>query len=197
MHEQSHVASTPGRRRWLMSVGSGLMLGSGLITRPVQAALAVGAVAPAFTADAALAGKDVRFSLAESLQNGLVVLYFYPKAFTSGCTVEAHLFAQASEQFAALGATVIGMSNDDIATLRRFSVEACRNRFAVAADPGARIMKLYDAGLGWLPNTADRISYVISPAGRIIHVYASMSPEQHVQSTLQAVTQWRNDHPSR
>jgi len=101
------------------------------------AALAPGDAAPDFDADAAIGGKVFRFSLAQALKKGPVVLYFYPKAFTSGCTVEAHLFAEATPRFEALGATVVGISNDDIDTLKKFSVEACRDKFAVAADAGA------------------------------------------------------------
>jgi len=156
-----------------------------------SAALAVGANAPDFTAQAAIGGKPFTFSLAEALKKGPVVLYFYPKAFTSGCTIEAHNFAEASEKFAALGATLIGMSNDDIDTLKEFSVKECRNKFAVAADAGAHIMREYDAKMSLLPNTADRISYVISPAGKVIYTYASMSPDNHVENTLKAVQQWR------
>ena len=156
-------------------------------TAATLAALSPGDAAPDFTADAALAGKAFRFSLAQALQKGPVVLYFYPKAFTSGCTVEAKLFADATPRFQALGATVIGMSNDDIDTLKRFSVEACREQFAVAADAGARVMKQYDAALKLVPGMADRISYVISPEGRIVHVHSGMAPEAHVTSTLAAV----------
>lgn len=185
------------RRRWSVTVAGMVLLAAGGMPAVGWAALAVGAQAPAFTADAALGGQDFRFNLGETLQKGPVVLYFYPKAFTSGCTVEAHQFAEATAQFKALGATVIGMSSDDIATLRRFSIEACRSKFAVAADPGGRIMKQYDAGLGWLPNTADRISYVISPQGKVLYVHASMDPDQHVRNTLQAVAQWRSANPGR
>jgi peroxiredoxin Q/BCP len=173
---------------WLMAV---------LLGPNAQAALSVGAVAPDFSTEAVLGGKSFRFSLAQALQQGPVVLYFYPKAFTSGCTVEAHQFAEASDRFKALGAMVIGMSNDDIDTLRRFSVEACRSKFAVAADRGAQIMKRYDAGLGWLPNTADRISYVISPQGKVLYVHAGMSPDEHVTNTLQAVQRWRQETATR
>jgi thioredoxin-dependent peroxiredoxin len=158
---------------------------------PAQAALAIGATAPDFSADAALGGQPYRFALADSLKKGPVVLYFYPKAFTSGCTVEAHQFAEATPKFAALGATVLGMSNDDIDTLKKFSVEACRNQFAVAADPGAKIIKQYDANLAVMPNMADRISYVISPQGKVLLAYSSMDPDGHVNAALKAVTQWR------
>lgn len=162
-----------------------------LFAGAASAALAVGAPAPDFTAQAALGGKTFTFSLAEALKNGPVVLYFYPKAFTKGCTIEAHNFAEASEKFQALGATLIGMSNDDIETLKDFSVKECRNKFAVAADAGAHIMKQYDAAMTLFPGRADRISYVIAPDGHVIYSYASLSPDNHVENTLRAVQEWR------
>lgn len=159
-----------------------------------EAALPIGAPAPDFSAEAAVGGQPFRFSLAAELKKGPVVLYFYPKAFTSGCTIEAHRFAEASDQFKALGASVIGISNDDIETLKKFSVEACRSKFAVAADAGAKVMKDYDAALRLLPGTADRISYLITPEGRIGAVFASLSPDGHVEAMLKAAQQW---HKSR
>lgn len=165
------------------------MLAFGL---PAQAALKVGATAPDFSAEAAVGGKAYAFRLSESLAKGPVVLYFYPKAFTSGCTVEAHAFAEATPRFQSMGATVVGLSNDDIDTLKKFSVEACRNRFAVAADPQAKVIRAYDAGFSLLPTTADRVSYVIEPPGRVIAVHASMDPESHVTETLKAVERWRS-----
>ena len=167
-----------------------------LAAASTPAALAPGDSAPDFSADAALGGKVFRFSLAQALQKGPVVLYFYPKAFTSGCTVEAKLFADATPRFQALGATVIGMSNDDIDTLQRFSIEACREQFAVAADAGARVMKQYDAALRLVPGMADRVSYVISPGGRIVYAHAGMAPEAHVANTLAAVEKWKREQPS-
>jgi peroxiredoxin len=157
------------------------------------AALAPGDAAPDFDADAAIGGKVFRFSLAQALKKGPVVLYFYPKAFTSGCTVEAHLFAEATPRFEALGATVVGISNDDIDTLKKFSVEACRDKFAVAADAGAAVMKRYDAALRLAPGMADRVSYVISPEGRIVYAYSSLSPDAHVSNTLAAVEKWKRE----
>jgi peroxiredoxin len=156
-----------------------------------MAALAVGAPAPDFSTDAALAGMASKFSLAETLKKGPVVLYFYPKAFTQGCTVEAHEFAEATPKFNALGATVVGISTDNIDTLKKFSVEECRNKFAVLADASARIIKQYDAGLAIMPGISDRISYVISPQGKVLYVYSAMSPEQHVANTMKAVEQWK------
>ena len=171
--------------------GSLLLLGS----VSVQAALKVGDNAPDFSTEAALAGAATPFSLAQALKKGPVVLYFYPKAFTSGCTIEAHQFAEATEKFQTLGASVVGVSNDSIETLKKFSVEACRNKFTVAADGSARIMKQYDAALFIKSDMADRISYVISPKGKILYVYASLSPEGHVENTLKAVQAWRAGNP--
>ena len=153
---------------------------------PAQAALSVGAAAPDFSADAAVGGQAFKFKLADALKQGPVVLYFYPKAFTSGCTVEAHNFAEASDKFKALGTTVIGMSNDDIDTLKKFSVEACRNKFAVAADAGAKVMKDYDAALRIVPGMADRVSYLIGTDGKIAAVHASMNPDGHIDAMMKA-----------
>ncbi len=159
------------------------------------AALQPGASAPDFTTQATLAGKAFQFSLADALKKGPVVLYFYPAAFTPGCTVEAHEFAEATADFKALGATVIGVSHDDIETLNKFSVTECRNKFAVAADPDQHIMKEYDAVLKMKPSLADRTSYVISPEGKILYSYTALNPDQHVANTLAAVKKWAADRP--
>lgn len=168
-----------------------LALGLSAPGGPARAALSVGATAPDFTAEAALAGKSFAFTLSQALRKGPVVLYFYPRAFTSGCTQEAHAFAEATPVFEALGATVIGLSNDSIETLKKFSTEACRDRFAVAADPGARVIKAYDAALWLKRDMADRVSYVISPQGKVLFVHASLNPDGHVNSTLKAVEDWK------
>ena len=155
----------------------------------VQAALKAGDNAPDFSTEAALGGKGFTFQLADALARGPVVLYFFPKAFTSGCTIEAHEFAEATARFNALGATVVGVSNDDIETLKRFSVEACRNKFAVASDADSKVIRAYDAKIAFLPGVADRISYVIDRSGKIAYAYGSMSPQGHVANTLKAVEQ--------
>jgi peroxiredoxin Q/BCP len=111
------------------------------------AALPDGAKAPDFTTQASLDGKPYTFSLADSLKKGPVVLYFYPAAFSPGCTIEALDFAEATDKFKALGATVIGVSYDNIDTLNKFSVSECRSKFGVASDADQKIMKAYDAVL--------------------------------------------------
>ena len=158
------------------------------------AALKPGDKAPDFSTQASLAGKPFDFSLAAALKNGPVVLYFYPAAFTPGCTVEAHEFAEATNDFQALGATVIGVSHDSIAKLNKFSVSECRNKFAVAADPDQHIMKSYDAILAKNPQYADRTSYVIAPNGTVIYSYTDMNPDQHVVNTMAAVKKWKAEH---
>jgi thioredoxin-dependent peroxiredoxin len=169
-----------------------LALAAILLAAPVLAALKPGDQAPAFTTQAALAGKAFNFSLADALKQGPVVLYFYPKAFTSGCTVEAHDFSEATEQFKALGATVIGVSHDTIDTLKDFSVKECRNKFAVAADADGSIIKSYDTALAAHPGFADRTSYVITPDGKIAYAYTDMDPGQHVANTMAAVKAWKD-----
>jgi peroxiredoxin Q/BCP len=176
-------------RRLLILLAVSASMGSAL------AALEPGARAPDFTTQATLAGKAFQFSLADALKKGPVVLYFYPAAFTPGCTVEAHDFAEATAEFQALGATVIGVSHDDIETLNKFSVTECRNKFAVAADPDQHIMKAYDAVLKVKPTLADRTSYVISPEGKILYSYTALNPDQHVANTLAAVKKWAADRP--
>lgn len=163
-------------------------------TVPAVAALTVGAAAPDFSAQASMGGKEFSFSLAESLKKGPVVLYFYPAAFTKGCTIEAHDFAEAMPQFAALGATVIGVSHDTIDTLNRFSVSECRSKFPVAADPGETVIKSYDAVLPQKPEYANRTSYVIAPDHSILMTYTDMNPDKHVELTLAAVKKWHDEH---
>ncbi len=152
---------------------------------PAAAQLAEGTKAPVFSTKAALAGKEFGFSLAAALAKGPVVLYFYPKAFTQGCTLEANAFAEAMPKFKALGASVIGMSNDDIDTLKRFSREECRDAFPVGvASP--RVIDAYNVAMG-SSGLASRTSYVIGRDGKIVTVYSSGDYRGHVSKTLEAV----------
>jgi peroxiredoxin Q/BCP len=164
------------------------------ITFPAYSALNTGTIAPNFVTQASLGGKVFTYSLADALKKGPVVLYFYPAAFTPGCTIEAHNFADAIEKYQALGATVIGVSHDDIEKLNKFSVSECRSKFPVAADPDQRIMKSYDAILAAKPEYANRTSYVIAPSGEIIYTYTDLHPDQHVENTLEALRKWGAEH---
>ena len=99
-----------------------------LVATPALAALPVGATAPNFTAPASLGGKSFSFTLSNALKNGPVVLYFFPAAFTTGCTIEAHDFAEASDAYKKLGATVIGVTAGNIDRLAEFSTSECRSK---------------------------------------------------------------------
>jgi peroxiredoxin Q/BCP len=165
-----------------------------LIAVPALAALPDGAKAPDFSTEASLAGKAFKFSLADALKKGPVVLYFYPAAFTPGCTVEAHEFAEATDKFKSMGATVIGVSHDPIEKLNKFSVSDCRNKFAVASDADGSVMKNYDAVLPVKPEYANRTSYVIAPPGVVIYSYTDLKPDKHVENTMAAVKKWQDDH---
>ena len=167
-----------------------LAIGTLFWTNQPHAALDVGDPAPNFNTSAAIAGKTFQYSLAESLAKGPVVLYFFPAAFSEGCSIEAQQFAQATPRFEALGATIIGVSADDIDTLSKFSVQACQGRFPVASDPFKNIIKSYDAVMQSLPDFATRVSYVIAPNGSILYNYLSLSPNKHVENTLAAVRDW-------
>lgn len=167
-----------------------LLLGM-LCALPAFASLKVGEKAPLFETQASLGGKVYNFSLADALKQGPVVLYFYPAAFTKGCTIEAHDFAAAMDKYHALGATVIGVSHDNIDTLKKFSVSECRSKFPVAADTDQKIMQSYDAVLPQNTKYANRTSYVIAPDGSIVYTYTNLSPDKHVANTLAALHAWK------
>ena len=165
----------------------------GLLPSLAWAELTVGTIAPAFSAKAAQGGAELTFKLSEALKKGPVVVYFYPKSFTSVCTEEAHLFAEAMSEFETLGASVIGISTDTIETQREFSRTACRDKFPVAADPQGEIVKAYDAvslNLG-VSIFASRTSYVITPDGKIASVLTAGDAGSHIQSALKFVKAWK------
>ena len=169
---------------------------------PAMAALKAGEHAPPFTAPASLAGQRYTYSLADALKRGPVVVYFYPAAFTRGCSLQAHAFAVQRDEFAAAGATIVGVSLDDIDSLQAFSAdpESCAGRIAVASDPDGRIARSYaidvrhaepgrkdrrgrdiDHGL------AERTTFVIQPDGKVAEVIGGVDPAANVEQALKAV----------
>ncbi len=156
---------------------------------PADATLAVGAKAPDFSTRGAVAGKIVNVNLARQLKKGPVVLYFFPAAFTPGCSAEARAFAENITAFHAAGAEVIGMSADPVEDLQKFSAADCAGKFAVAS-AGPNVVSGYDVALGRQVKGRDatkRTSYVIAQDGRIVFVHDDMSAEKHVALTLEAV----------
>ncbi len=179
---------------------------SSALALPAQAALKPGTSAPDFSAEASVAGKDFTFSLAEALKKGPVVVYFYPSAYTGGCNIEAHTFAVNQDKFEGAGATILGVSHDDIARLNDFSAdpEYCAGKFPVASDPDGSIAKSYDLKvMEKKPGAKDtrgaeidhafteRTTFVIAPDSRVVAVFSSaddkISPADHVTKSLEAV----------
>jgi peroxiredoxin len=148
-------------------------------------ALKPGASAPDFTAQGALGGQPFSFRLADALEKGPVVVYFFPAAFTPGCTAETKMFADAADEFKAEGATLIGVTRGNVDQLTKFSTETCRSKFPVAAI-SAETMKAYDTA-SMVPGWTNRTSYVIAKDGRVALSYEAGDPKQHVSRTMAAV----------
>lgn len=160
-----------------------------LAAAPASAALQKGARVPALKTQGAMAGNAFSFDLQQALKKGPVVLYFFPKAFTQGCTLEANAFAENMPAFKAAGAQVVGLSADDLDTLKRFSKLECRDAFPVATATPATI-SAFDvkfARNGQDTGLSDRTSYVIGQDGRVIMVHSDLDWREHVNRTLAAV----------
>lgn len=173
-----------------------------VVSSAALAALKEGDAAPAFTAQASLAGKAFSFSLKDSLKNGPVVVYFYPSAFTGGCNLQAHTFAVHHDQFVAAGATIVGVSLDSIGRLNEFSADPqyCAGKIAVASDADGRIARAYDLavrdavagrkdtrGADIDHGSTERTTFVITPDGRIAATVGGLTPVANVERALAAV----------
>jgi peroxiredoxin Q/BCP len=172
------------------------------VALPVVAALQKGETAPTFSAQASLAGKEFKYSLADELKKGTVVVYFYPSAYTQGCNIQAHTFAENMDAFNAAKSTVIGVSLDSIARLNDFSADPayCAGKLAVASDTDGAIAKSYGLqvreGRAGMQDTrgvaidhgfAERTTFVVTPDGKVAATVGGVSPEENVQAALQAV----------
>jgi len=169
-----------------------------------QAALKEGDTAPDFKAQASLAGKAFNFSLKEALKKGPIVVYFYPSAYTNGCNIQAHTFAVNYDKFKAAGATVVGVSQDNISRLNDFSAdpEYCAGKVAVASDEDGKISKAYDLSVrdaapgrkdsrGQDLNHAftERTTFVLTSDGRIAATLGGLAPAANVEKALETVQQ--------
>ena len=186
-----------------------LLLGfalAALTILPVVAALKVADKAPDFSAQGALAGKDFSFSLSDALKKGPVVVYFYPSAYTKGCDLEAHTFAENKDKFDAAGASIIGVSADSVARLKQFSADPdyCAGKFPVASDPDHKIATSYNlnaqaarAGMKDVRGAEidhdfiERTTFVIGKDHKIVATLSSaddkLTPDQHVTKALEIV----------
>jgi peroxiredoxin len=174
------------------------------VALPALAALDAGDTAPDFKAPASLDGKVFEFSLKESLAKGPVVVYFYPSAFTGGCSLQAHTFAVNYEKFAAAGASIIGVSLDNIERLNAFSAdpEYCAGKIAVASDVDGKIARSYDLkiasakegakdsrGIEIGHGFAERTTFIVTPDGKIAATIGGVSPVENVNKSLEFVQQ--------
>lgn len=179
------------------------------IAFPTLAALTDGDPAPDFSAEAALAGKSFNFSLKDALKKGPVVVYFYPSAYTGGCNIQAHTFAVNHDKFAAAGASIIGVSLDDIGRLKDFSAdpEYCAGKVAVASDPEGKIARSYqlairDAAPGKKDSRgveithgfAERTTFVVTPDGKIAATLGGLKPAENVEKSLETVQKLAGAH---
>ena len=183
----------------------GLAVSAGLCV-PAFAALKPGDRAPEFSAHASLAGKEFSFSLRAALKKGPVVVYFYPSAYTGGCDLEAHTFAQDKDQFTSAGATIIGVSEDSIERLNQFSSDPdyCAGRFPVASDPGGKVATSYgltvSTGKPGLKDVRgaeighdfiERETFVIGKDNKVVAAFSSnadhLTPDAHVKKSLEVV----------
>lgn len=188
---------------------SGLLLSAALAT-PALADLKEGDKAPDFTAQASLAGKTFNYTFKDALKKGPVVVYFYPSAFTGGCNLQAHTFAENVDKFAAAGATVIGVSLDSIKRLNAFSAdpEYCAGKVAVASDPDGRIARSFDLAVADIPagrkdtrgneidhGRVDRVTFVIKPDGKVAATIGGVAPVTNVEKALETVTRLASARP--
>lgn len=179
-----------------------------MLAAPAFAALETGAVAPDFSATGMTGGKAFTFKLSDALKKGPVVIYFFPAAYTAGCTEETKRFADAADEFKANGATLIGLTagarladgtmasaSENLKRLAEFSAEYCRDKFPIAA-VDAPIIEAYNVKLPQRPDWTDRTSYVITPDSKISLVHSAMAPGEHITKTLEAVKAWKAANPS-
>lgn len=176
------------------------------IAAPAFAALETGATAPEFAAKGMTGGTEFTFKLSDALKKGPVVAFFFPAAFTAGCTAETKAFSDAADDFKAAGATLVGLTagaamadgkmvsaSDNLQRLAEFSKEHCRDKFPIAA-VSADTVKAYNVVLSQRPDWSDRTSYVIAPDGKILLSHTDMKPMSHIEKTLEALKAWKASH---
>jgi peroxiredoxin len=173
-----------------------------IASMPALAALQAGASAPEFKAQASLAGKPFTYSLKDELAKGPVVVYFYPSAFTGGCDLQAHTFAENKGKFTAAGATIVGVSLDDTARLNDFSKDPnfCAGKFPTASDGDGSIAKSYELKVKQGPpglkdvrgveighDFVERTTFVLTKDGKIAETITGVAPDKNVEQALEAV----------
>lgn len=193
-------------------VASVLALSTAWLALPAQAALKEGDAAPDFKLEASKAGKPFQYTLKDALKKGPVVVYFYPSAFTNGCNVQAHLFAEHADQFAAAGATIVGVSLDSITRLNEFSADPqyCAGKIPVASDTEGKVARAYDLPIVEIPAgrkdtrgveidhaRTDRTTFIVTPDGRVAATVGGVTPDANVLKALEIVQGLRGKQSAR
>ena len=173
----------------VLALASAAVALAAVAAMPARAALEQGVKAPEFKATAYLAGDKFDFDLDKALAKGPVVVYFFPAAFTQGCQIEAHLFAESADDFKKAGATIIGVTAGNVDRVGEFSKDTryCSGKFPIAADTDGSLAKLYASSVVFKPGWSGRDSYVIGKDHKIALVYSNLNPNDHVTQTLAAV----------
>jgi thioredoxin-dependent peroxiredoxin len=193
MNTESLMQSLKKKRLWLAGIGAVGALAATLFVTSANASLKQGDKAPDFSTQGAMAGKTFPFVLSKELHKGPVVLYFFPAAFTSGCTQEAHEFAEASEEFTKMGGHIFGVSADPIDKLARFSEVECRNKFAVGvATP--QMISSYGVKFPLFTGHSNRTSFLIGKEGKVRAVYSNLSASGHVAAMREALKAYNAAH---
>lgn len=154
-----------------------------------MAAVNVGDKAPDFTLPSQ-DGEQIR--MGEFLGKKEIVIYFYPKDNTPGCTTEARAFRDDYDSFRQLDVEVFGISSDTVDSHRGFA-EKCNLPFKLLSDAGGRVRKLFEvpASLGLLPG---RVTYVVDSKGIIRHIFSSqMNPKKHVSEAVRILKSIREE----
>jgi peroxiredoxin Q/BCP len=144
---------------------------------------AVGTAAPDFTLPSE-DGSDVSL---KDFRGKWVVLYFYPKDMTPGCTIEAHNFQRDQSEYTKRKAVVLGVSVDTTGSHKEFCAKEGLT-FKLLADTQHQVVKEYGSTMNWNGNEiAARNTFIIDPQGKIVRAYATVDPNKHSQEVLSAL----------
>ena len=180
--KSSGARITPVMKRILSLVIPAFALFASLQAAEVPA---VGSKAPDFTLQSQ-EGKKVSL---KDFKGQWVVLYFYPKDMTQGCTIEAHNFQRDQDQYTAKHAAIVGVSADTIDSHQQFCTKE-NLTFKLLADPGKGVISSYGS---LAPNgaVAARNTFLIDPTGKIVKVWTKVDPSHHSEEVLAALDEFK------
>ena len=161
----------------------GIVLGVRSVSAAGDKAPAVGTTAPDFTLNSQ-EGKPVSL---HDFRGKWVVLYFYPKDFTSGCTVEAHNFQRDQAQYEAKNAAIVGVSVQDSDSHQKFCTKEGLT-FKLLADTSSEVSTQYDSVIP-VAKPSSRHTFLIDPQGKVQKVWLDVKPDKHSEEVLAALTE--------